>query len=358
MKTKRKPKGLIVRKIVGFSKEEALRELDKTLGELANNKPLPPDEMLFEDFAERKYLNWSKMNKRSWQRDEQLIRDLKPYFSGKTLTAIANEPELIERFKTERAQKVSKPTVNRALACLQGIFTRARRMGYYRGDNPVKDTLFKNVDKTIVRYLKKEEVLELLKQCASNKHLLNVVLVALNTGMRSGEIMKLKWINVNLNEQFIKVEYSKSKDRFIPINEQLEEVFKDLKLDRDENEPLVFHNSGKPIWYITQCFKSACKRAGISKDFRFHDLRHTFASQLVMAGVPLNTVRELLGHSSMQTTLRYAHLSPEIKTKAVSILKNRYPELKRVDGSCLGAVMGNIDNNSEETKEKVLRREK
>lgn len=85
--------------------------------------------------------------------------------------------------------------------------------------------------------------------------------------------------------------------------------------------PYVFYdpNIGKPYLRVTRSFASACRRAGI-KDFHFHDLRHTFASHLVMAGVDLTTVKELLGHKTLTMTLRYAHLAPSHKIKAVDLL--------------------------------------
>jgi len=79
--------------------------------------------------------------------------------------------------------------------------------------------------------------------------------------------------------------------------------------------------SGKPYQDVKRSFSSACRRAGI-KDFRFHDIRHTFASHLVMAGIDLTTVKELLGHKTIAMTLRYAHLAPSHKVKAVDILDN------------------------------------
>ena len=83
----------------------------------------------------------------------------------------------------------------------------------------------------------------------------------------------------------------------------------------------MFHNpkTGKPYQDVKRSFKSACRRAGI-KDFHFHDLRHTFASHLVMAGVDITTVKELLGHKTINMTMRYAHLAPSHKVKAVDML--------------------------------------
>ena len=90
---------------------------------------------------------------------------------------------------------------------------------------------------------------------------------------------------------------------------------------KNSKHSCVFPNIyGRPMGAVKKSFFTALRKAGI-KHFRFHDLRHTFASQLVMAGVDLNTVRELLGHKSIEMTLRYSHLSPDHKRKAVDLLE-------------------------------------
>jgi len=107
----------------------------------------------------------------------------------------------------------------------------------------------------------------------------------------------------------------------IPINETLRGTLQGLI--RRLDIPFVFHDpsTGKPYHDVKRSFKTALRRAGI-KDFKFHDLRHTFASHLVMAGVDLTTVSRLLGHRTLTMTLSYAHLAPSHKVKAVGILDN------------------------------------
>ena len=107
----------------------------------------------------------------------------------------------------------------------------------------------------------------------------------------------------------------------MPINDTMKLTFKNIK--RRLDVPHVFFDplTGRPYQDIKRSFLSACKRAGI-KDFRFHDMRHTFASHLVMAGVDITTVKELLGHKTLSMTLRYALLAPSHKVKAVEALDN------------------------------------
>jgi len=126
--------------------------------------------------------------------------------------------------------------------------------------------------------------------------------------------------NVDLRRGIIHLDKTKNGDpRDIPINGTLKNVLENLP--RRVDLPYVFHDpcTGKPYRDIKTSFHTALRIAGI-RDFRFHDLRHTFASQLVMAGVDLKTVQELLGHRRITMTLRYSHLAQEHKEKAVNLL--------------------------------------
>ncbi len=138
--------------------------------------------------------------------------------------------------------------------------------------------------------------------------------------MRKTEILTLTWDNVDLKHGFILLNVTKNDERReIPINETLRQVL--LNLPRRLDVPYLFFDavSGKRYLDVKRLFNTACRRAKI-KDFRFHDLRHTFSSHLVMAGVDIMTVKDLLGHKSLNMTLRYAHLAPAHKVKALEML--------------------------------------
>ncbi|SON49366.1 site-specific integrase [Vibrio tapetis] len=149
-----------------------------------------------------------------------------------------------------------------------------------------------------------------------------LILTAINTGLRRGELLSLKWSDVSLDHRYltVKAENAKSKkSRTIPLNHSL---FTALQLWHKQNTKAVYvfsPYSDKPITDIKKPWMRLLEQAEIT-DFRFHDLRHHFASKLVMAGVDLNTVRELLGHSDLKMTLRYAHLAPEHKAAAVNLI--------------------------------------
>lgn len=136
-----------------------------------------------------------------------------------------------------------------------------------------------------------------------------------------GEVLKLMWKNVDFEKrEIIIVETKDDEDRVVPMNPLLFNLLLTLKSQDGRNE-YVFTNpsTGRHYVEIKRAFVSSCRKAGI-EDFHFHDLRHTFASKLVRNGVDLNTVKELLGHSSIITTQRYLHSQAEQKRTAVNSL--------------------------------------
>ena len=153
-------------------------------------------------------------------------------------------------------------------------------------------------------------------------HLRPMVLLSLNTGIRRGSLFRLEWRDVNMETRVltIRAETAKAgKTYHVPLNEQAHEALR-LWREQTEGEGLVFPSpKGGPFDNCLTAWEHVLQMAGIKK-FRWHDMRHTFASRLVMAGVDLNVVRELMGHASLAMTIRYAHLAPETKRAAVDRL--------------------------------------
>jgi integrase len=136
--------------------------------------------------------------------------------------------------------------------------------------------------------------------------------------MRRGEILGLKWNQIK--NDFIYLDKTKTKNRReIPINDDLAQALKAIRQEKGLRSKYVFTYKGLTIQRVDRAFKAALKRAGI-EDFKFHDLRHTFASHLAMKGASSKDLQELLGHKTMSMTTRYAHLSQEHKKKAVNLL--------------------------------------
>lgn len=143
----------------------------------------------------------------------------------------------------------------------------------------------------------------------------------MNTGLRHGELFSLRWSNIDLEHRNLTVAGSYAKSgttRQIPLNDEAVELLKQWQSQMVQDSGFVFTGKvGSRVNNARKAWQKLLQDAGI-EHFRWHDLRHHFASKLVMAGVDLNTVRELLGHSTITMTLRYAHLAPEHKAAAVA----------------------------------------
>lgn len=308
-----------IREKVGFNRKFAEIVLNKRRVEIAENKFLDKKKVAKTRFAEmvEKYIEmYLKVNRPTWWKSEKHnLRHLTAFFGEKHLHEITTLD--VEKFKIERLQHVGKNSVNKNLGCLRGMFNKAIEWKLFEGINPVHNRQFLKLENRRLRYLEKDEIRRLLFCCEG--HLKDIVEVAINTGMRKGEILNLKWEDIDFNVGLIHLLKTKSGYmREIPMNENVSNVLGRIK--RTPESVYVFQYNHKPLKDIKKSFRTALDKAEI-KNFRFHDLRHTFASHLVMAGVDLLTVKELLGHKTIEMTLRYSHLSCGHKFKAVKALE-------------------------------------
>ena len=274
----------------------------------------------FKEFAEVYSDNYAKIKKRSWERSDKhyLKAQLVPQFGQLALSEI--EPLCIERFIAKRLKDgVQKSSINRELACLRMMLNKAIEWGYLSSNPMCKVKLFSEKDNQKERILTRDEEARLFAACSA--HLSPVLLVALNTGMRRGEILNLRWKHIDFEARQIRVENTKSgRTRHIGINSSLSEVFKQLKgVQGPDSYVFVNPETGTKYTDLKTAFKGACIRAKIV-GLRFHDLRHTFATRLVQNGVDLITVKQLLGHSTVTVTERYTHSCLAQKVQAVESL--------------------------------------
>ncbi len=161
------------------------------------------------------------------------------------------------------------------------------------------------------------DIEKLLNSCRA--HLKPIVELALHTGMRKGELLNLKWDQVR--DGFIYLKETKSgKSRQIPYDGRVAQVLKELQIRNKWKSPHIYVGpDGERLGDVKKGFNAACRRAGI-EDFHFHDLRHTFASHLVIKGANLKAVQRVLGHSDSKMTDRYSHLSPDHLRESVNLL--------------------------------------
>ena len=317
-------------KVLNLKVADALRD---TLRDKHNFKKENP-EITFNEMADLYLKKYAMVKKKSWKKsDKTYISKMKPFF-GDTKLLDLNEitPLMIEGYISERLSTgIKKCSVNRELSCLRKIFNVAIDWGY-ANDNPVRKVKFFPENCNLrERVLTEEEEKQLFE--AATPHLKPILAVALYTGMRRGEVLKLRWQHVDFEEREIIVVESKSgKARTLPINSFLFHLLYGLRLQDGKSEfVFVNHETGKPFVDIKRAFNGACKRAEI-KDLRFHDIRHSFASRLARNGVDLNTVKELMGHASITTTQRYLHSQAKEKRQAVETLTG---QAKNFDLECL-----------------------
>jgi integrase len=211
--------------------------------------------------------------------------------------------------------RVQPATINRELACLKHMFSLAKKWKM-ADENPVKEVQFFQERQIEMKILAREEIERLVD--FTSPWLKPIVIVALNTGMRKGEILRLRWSDINFENQFIFLKETKNnRSRKIPMSRLVAETLRAIKRVKE----FVFTNprTGRPFSDLQTGFKAACRKASIG-DVRFHDLRHTAATYMVTGGIDLVTVKEILGHATIQMTMRYAHPTPENKRRAVEVL--------------------------------------
>jgi integrase len=214
-----------------------------------------------------------------------------------------------------RKRQVNKPaTVNRIMCRLRHMLNKAVEWQLL-DESPMRRLKFLRENNARLRYLSLEQCDQLIAACIA-PHLKAIVTVALHTGMRSGEIRNLNWRDLDFDSGFIIIRDSKNGEpRHVPMDSTVVSLFRNWQ--RTPESDFVFtHAAGGRIGWLQHGFRKAFGRAGIT-DLHFHDLRHTFASQWMMAGGELYALKDILGHKTIAMTQRYAHLSPAYKRAMV-----------------------------------------
>jgi len=335
---------------------EARDRAQRVLGNIAHGRD--PDHGLvgtqlgvtLGELVEGRYGHWAQAHYASG--NDTLTRVKRCFGHWFQVPLIDISPAMIEAWVAQRLNDgISGATVNRDLCVLGAIFTRAVTWELAH-KNPVRAVRKCPVDKNpVTRFLSMTEQKRLMQALAARDdhkrqkrtkanqwrkerryplmptigkycdHLTPMVLVSIYTGCRRGELLSLTWNQVDLERKLLTLPGSRTKNgqtRIVNLNSAAVATLTQWR--KDSNSLFVFAGpEGRPLSYLKTAWSRVLKEAEIEA-FRWHDLRHTFASNLVMAGVDLNTVRELLGHSDITMTLRYAHLASEHKAAAVEKL--------------------------------------
>lgn len=294
------------------NRREAEKFLALRLSEIERGEFVKPAKITLAELGQQ-YMDFAKANKRSWLRDQQILAHLNGAFGTMLLPEITALP--IERYKLGRLKAVSPATVNRELAGLKRLFNLAEDWGLFRGRNPVKGVRFLDENNLKLRTLTEAEETALLSSCSP--YLQDLVIFALNTGLRLGEILNLKWEEVDIDKGILRMMVRKTRRMLeLPLNDKALSVVRGWHGVRKCQ--YVFYNpetggQWKDLWLG---LKKSCRKAGI-EDVTWHTFRHTFASRLNGNGADLVTVKELLGHADIKTTMRYAHSNRDAKASAV-----------------------------------------
>ena len=234
---------------------------------------------------------------------------------------------LIEDVKLRRAQKVAHTTVDKDLAVLKAFFNWciARSLA---ATNPVSRVKFFNEDNSRLRYLTEDEynrLIEAAKTVETSPFLVEKIILSVHTGLRRGNLFHLRWDYVDFLNRVVRIPRTKSgRPHAVPLNATVLTTLQALYTERTPDCAYVFahatgRHTGQPVKDVKNGFHTALELAEI-KDFTWHDLRHTFASWLIMKGASLRSVAELLGHRGLRMVMRYAHLSPAYLSAEVGLL--------------------------------------
>ncbi len=332
-------------------KKLARAELGEDVAEERRTKPVSTLkeylETVYEPFAKDRYRSGAHIVKRIKSSFEWLL-------STRVTDIKLSRVEAWAGGRIKGKDAVSGVTVNKDIMALRAALERGVELGYFPS-NPLDGVhKVKENPKVITRYLTPDEEAALMtalderekeirdKRKSHNKwlairklplkpdlskapfadYLKVAVIVALHTGLRRNELLSLTWADVSFEENTVHVRghaAKSGKPRAIPMSATCRETLKGWK-EMNEGETLVFPGPGDSVMHdMRTSFERVIAAAEIT-GFRYHDLRHSFASRLVQSGVDLNTVRELMGHADLKMVLRYAHLDDERKQRAVEVL--------------------------------------
>jgi integrase len=313
--------------------KKLLKELQAKLDSADRDQRLEAERMTFAQLAERyeerklipaEYQGERKIaGLRSLASPKLWLARLVEHFGNRLIHSITHSE--VEAYKLRRLRGcLAIASVNRELAVLRAALNFGKREGWLvKTPFELGAPLISKADETKRnRVLTRDEETRLLAACTGRRaHLRALVIAATDTGCRRGELLTLKWTDVNLPGRIISIRAFNTKTataRIVPISERLfAELTRLHSAVSGAPDGLVFGITDN----MKRSFTSACKEAGI-EGLRFHDLRHTAATRLASAGLPLSELAGLLGHTQIQTTLRYANTTGEAISRAASILNS------------------------------------
>jgi len=309
--------GELVRKSIGYDKKLAEETLKAIRGDIVRDEhrlKKNKERRLFNEMVEEYFIE--KADKRSLDRDRASLKVLGNEFKNKLIDEITSKD--IEAYINKRKVKVSGGTVNREIACLRCMLNIAIKKGYIE-QNPAKNA--KRLKEAPWRHkyvFSEDEMFQLIN--AASLHLRPILLMAFGTGLRKGDLLGLRWKDIDFDHGIITV-YMQKTESFIeiPMLPMIRRLLENMKIKSNSEYVLTYKD--KQIGDIKRTFQTALKESGLKeKGYRFHDIRRTFATLLYNQGVHLIKIQRLLGHKSVLTTERYLGVKFEETRQAIQTL--------------------------------------
>lgn len=295
------------------------------------NKPLVAEKpRIHFGMAAEAFLTHSRSRKKTFHRDEEIIRNLGMFFGDKTVENLTlDDVDKYVLFRRQQRREMGKglteATLNREIACLKAMINRMVFNGLLERNPIGRYRLFKEIPRS--RTLDPEEYQRLLSECSP--HLKPIVHLAYVVGMRRGELLKLRRDQVDYQNKVIVLEAADTKTqekREIPLDDEIIGMLR--RVPQALGSPYVFSYKGKAVGDIKTAFNRACARAGI-KDFHFHDLRHCAVTNMRKAGVPDNVIMSITGHKTTAMFRRYDKVDRVDRQNGLALLK-KYDSNKTV----------------------------
>jgi integrase len=323
------------KRMVGRSEKKAMEALRKVEADIINDRFDIPvrRKMKFRELAEYWLENHSKVHNAPSQyakNAERMRNHLVPNFGNCDIAHIT--ARMVDEYKKNRSGRIKPATINRTLAILRKMLNDAVRWGFV-GSSPMRMIQQLPEKQQGFDFYAEDEVILFLQNCSPDFY--PIASCAVYTGMRIGEIVALRWKDVDLERRVIRVERSgkgttkSGKIRYVPVNSRLLAVLHACR-ERANGEFVFPDGKGRmrSIEFRNE-MRNAAERAGLRR-IRMHDLRHTFASNYVLKGGNLVSLQKILGHSTINMTLRYAHMAPDFMAKEIELLDfNAGPSLIR-----------------------------
>ncbi|MBR6162630.1 site-specific integrase [bacterium] len=264
------------------------------------------------------YEEYALLNKKSFKDDIYRLNKIKAIWKNKKYIDDIKIKDIEDLKVNLLGYKLSKTTINRYLEIISKMFNLAIANEWIT-KNPIKKGVKFITKNYQIRYLTEDEEKRLFKN--SSGVFKDIILVALNTGLRAGNLRQLQGKNIKLDFKIIEVTENKGNKHIkLPMNETLYNFFK-TKTFKDEEYIFLNPNTNQPYTessFLAEWHKIR-KKAKV-EDLRFHDLRHTVGTRLAKAGVPINVIKEIMAHSDIQTTMRYVHYANEQMQNAMELL--------------------------------------